>query len=281
MADPAPSRRGPVALPAGGSPRSLSGAARRRPAAGRDRPADVCRARGAVARRRLCARRPHQARGGARAGGLFRYVRAAARLYPSAALSAVRRAGAGHRRDAGGDRPRHRAARARAGLVAAGRALGAARGSGVWAAGAVLAREPALGGAAKLLRRLDPSGEPFADAARLGPFAMLLVYGIIARAERAARRRRHAPPDAAAGPATTAAACGRSALRRSGGRAPRPTCRWSWCSASCSSTRAGRRRDPRRPAAGLRRLCGAGRHLRPARCRRRGAPTRCAPSSRC
>ncbi len=65
----------------------------------------------------------------------------------------------------------------------------------VWGAGAVLAREPALGRAAKMLRRLDPSGEPFADAARLGPFAILLVYGIIARAERRARRRRHAPPE--------------------------------------------------------------------------------------
>jgi len=70
--------------------------------------------------------------------------------------------------------------------------------AGVWAAGAVLAREPALGRAAKLLRRLDPSGEPFGDAARLGPFAILLVYGIIARAERAARRRSHAPPGAPA-----------------------------------------------------------------------------------
>lgn len=67
--------------------------------------------------------------------------------------------------------------------------------AGVWAAGEVLAREPALGRAAKLLRRLDPSGEPFADAARLGPFAILLVYGIIARTERDARRRLHAPPD--------------------------------------------------------------------------------------
>jgi hypothetical protein len=53
-------------------------------------------------------------------------------------------------------------------------------------------REPALGRLAALLRRLEPSGEPFADAARLGPFAMLLVYGVIARAERPARRARHA-----------------------------------------------------------------------------------------
>ena len=79
--------------------------------------------------------------------------------------------------------------------------------AGVWASGAVLARQPALGRAARLLRRLDPSGEPFADAARLGPFAVLLVYGIIARAERDARRGRHAPPSA---PATSAHSGGRA-----------------------------------------------------------------------
>ena len=85
----------------------------------------------------------------------------------------------------------------------------------VWAAGAVLAREPALGRAAKLLRRLDPSGEPFADAERLGPYAILFVYGIIARAEREARRRRHAPADGRAGatagaPATSTRPRGRA-----------------------------------------------------------------------
>ncbi len=69
-----------------------------------------------------------------------------------------------------------------------------AAGAIVWAAGWALAREPALGAAAAALRRLDPSGEPLDDAARLGPFAMLLVYGVIARAERAARRARHVPP---------------------------------------------------------------------------------------
>jgi hypothetical protein len=63
----------------------------------------------------------------------------------------------------------------------------------VWAGGWLISREPALDKAAALLRRLGPTGEPFADAARLGPFAILLVYGIIARAERAARRARHAP----------------------------------------------------------------------------------------
>ena len=54
----------------------------------------------------------------------------------------------------------------------------------IWA----LSREPALGLAAAGLRKFQPEGEPFADGARLGPFATLLVYGIIARAERAARR---------------------------------------------------------------------------------------------
>ena len=68
----------------------------------------------------------------------------------------------------------------------------------VCAVGWVISREPALGLAAGALRRLDPSDEPFADAARLGPFAILLVYGIIARAERSARRARHAPPPAPA-----------------------------------------------------------------------------------
>jgi Sulfatase len=68
----------------------------------------------------------------------------------------------------------------------------------VYAAGRVTSREPALGLAARAMRRLDPIDEPFADAARLGPFAILFVYGIIARAERSARRARHAPPPAPA-----------------------------------------------------------------------------------
>jgi hypothetical protein len=62
--------------------------------------------------------------------------------------------------------------------------------AGVW----LLAREPLLGRAAGLVRRLRPSGEPFADAAALGPFAMLLVHALIARAERPARRRALAAP---------------------------------------------------------------------------------------
>src|SRR6266853_321258 len=43
--------------------------------------------------------------------------------------------------------------------------------AGAW----LLAREPLLGKTADAVRRLRPSGEPFADAAALGPFAMLLV----------------------------------------------------------------------------------------------------------
>ena len=62
-----------------------------------------------------------------------------------------------------------------------------------WAFGWILSREPTLGRAAAIVRRLQPTGEPFADAARLGPFATLLVYGIIARAERVQRRAHYSP----------------------------------------------------------------------------------------
>lgn len=55
------------------------------------------------------------------------------------------------------------------------------------------AHQPWLGRAARVMRQLKPSGEPFADAAWLGPVAILLVYGVIARAERAARQTRLAP----------------------------------------------------------------------------------------
>jgi hypothetical protein len=55
-------------------------------------------------------------------------------------------------------------------------------------------REPWLGSAARALRRLRSTGEPFADAARLGPVAMLIVHGIIARAERPGRRAHFAAP---------------------------------------------------------------------------------------
>ena len=61
--------------------------------------------------------------------------------------------------------------------------------AGIW----LISREPALGAAAAALRELDATGEPFSDARTLGPFAMVLTYGVIARAERAARRARHKP----------------------------------------------------------------------------------------
>jgi Sulfatase len=47
--------------------------------------------------------------------------------------------------------------------------------------------------AARMLRRLQPSGDPVRDGARLGPLATLLTYGIVARAERATRRIPAAP----------------------------------------------------------------------------------------
>jgi hypothetical protein len=63
--------------------------------------------------------------------------------------------------------------------------------AGFWLA----ARRPLLAAVAGLLRRvLSPSGEPFDDAATLGPFAMLLAHTVIARAERGARRRALAAP---------------------------------------------------------------------------------------
>src|SRR6202035_5098829 len=63
----------------------------------------------------------------------------------------------------------------------------------IWLTG----REPCLADAARALRRL----EPFADAARLGPVAMLIVHGIIARAERPSRRAQLAPAILLASPA--------------------------------------------------------------------------------
>ncbi|HEY1260457.1 MAG TPA: LTA synthase family protein [Stellaceae bacterium] len=63
------------------------------------------------------------------------------------------------------------------------------------AVGWASSRQPLLGAvAAALRRRFDPSGEPFADASRLGPLAALYVCGVIARAERSGRRDRHRPP---------------------------------------------------------------------------------------
>jgi|HubBroStandDraft_4_1064222.scaffolds.fasta_scaffold29432_3 hypothetical protein len=56
------------------------------------------------------------------------------------------------------------------------------------ATGWLMACEPLLGIAAAGMRRLAPTGEPFADVKRLGPFAMLLAHTVIARAERSARQ---------------------------------------------------------------------------------------------
>ena len=66
--------------------------------------------------------------------------------------------------------------------------------AGIW----LILREPMLGTAAEALRKLRATGEPFRDAATLGPFAMVLTYGVIARAERVVRRGRHAPQPAPA-----------------------------------------------------------------------------------
>jgi hypothetical protein len=68
-------------------------------------------------------------------------------------------------------------------------------------------RQPLLGALARLLRRLRPSGEPFADAAALGPLGMLIAHTVIARAERAMRQAK-----LGAGPA----AGRRSAVTRGG-----------------------------------------------------------------
>jgi sulfatase-like protein len=64
----------------------------------------------------------------------------------------------------------------------------------IGAAGWLLAREPLLAVAARALRRLAPSGEPFADAVSLGPFAMLIVHTVVARAERKSRQLALASP---------------------------------------------------------------------------------------
>src|ERR1700736_4530930 len=66
------------------------------------------------------------------------------------------------------------------------------------AAAWLISREPTLSAAAAALRELGATGEPFRDAATLGPFAMGLTYGVIARSERAARRARHVPQPAPA-----------------------------------------------------------------------------------
>jgi hypothetical protein len=60
---------------------------------------------------------------------------------------------------------------------------------------------PLNGPAGRLLRRLEPSGDPVRDGMRFGSLATLLTYGIVARAERAQRRAKVAP-------STTRSACG-------------------------------------------------------------------------
>jgi Sulfatase len=62
------------------------------------------------------------------------------------------------------------------------------------AGGWLAAREPLLGAVARVLRCLRPTGEPFADAAALGPFGMVIVHAVIARAERRARQLNLAAP---------------------------------------------------------------------------------------
>lgn len=58
----------------------------------------------------------------------------------------------------------------------------------------LIVQEPMLTVAAGLLRRLRPSGDPDADAAAIGPFGMLFVHGIIARAERSGRQQAFTAP---------------------------------------------------------------------------------------
>jgi sulfatase-like protein len=59
---------------------------------------------------------------------------------------------------------------------------------GIWALAG-----PLNTAAGRALRRLRPSGDPVRDGARFGPLATLLIYGIVARAERATRRLPAAP----------------------------------------------------------------------------------------
>jgi hypothetical protein len=72
----------------------------------------------------------------------------------------------------------------------AGLAATALIAAGMW----LIGHEPLLGIAAGVLRRLKPSGEPFADAEALGPFGMVIVHAVIARAERKARQQALAAP---------------------------------------------------------------------------------------
>jgi hypothetical protein len=59
---------------------------------------------------------------------------------------------------------------------------------GIWALAG-----PLNAAAGRALRRLRPNGDPVRDGAHFGPLATLLIYGIVARAERATRRMPTAP----------------------------------------------------------------------------------------
>ena len=104
---------------AAGRPAARSGAARARRGIARfgHRKAALRRGGYAGARRRLHARRLHDAADVARAGRVLGNVRAAAGLHPSASLFAVCRTGPGARRRGGGDRGGACAAGRRAGAV--------------------------------------------------------------------------------------------------------------------------------------------------------------------
>lgn len=57
---------------------------------------------------------------------------------------------------------------------------------------------PLIGPLARLVRRLGAVGDPFIDSAAIGPFAMQLAYGAVARHERPARRAALGAPAAPA-----------------------------------------------------------------------------------
>lgn len=59
----------------------------------------------------------------------------------------------------------------------------------------LIIREPLLDRTARLFRKLGPSDDPDMDAAALGPFGMLFVHGVIARAERGPRQRALGAPN--------------------------------------------------------------------------------------
>ena len=138
-----------------------------------------------------------QAASAARAGRLFGHVRTRTCIHPPPSVLAVRRTGARHWRRVGGNRAGIAVLMFSPALWQTAAAFHGFLLLVTSGAGWLLSREPLLGIAAARLRRFQPTGEPLADAARLGPFAVLLVYGIIARAERAERRASSSPVDRA------------------------------------------------------------------------------------